>query len=102
MSQGHRIQVKGVWKVFGEKPERALEPEYASKSRTEIQEELGAVVALRDVSFDVSDGQIFVVMGPVRQRQIDPGALSYQAHKSQQRGRYTSTARIFSHTLLSS
>ena len=63
MSQGHRIQVKGVWKVFGEKPERALEPEYASKSRTEIQEELGAVVALRDVSFDVSDGQIFVVMG---------------------------------------
>ena len=64
MSQaGRQIEVKGLWKVFGDKPERALEPEYASKSRTEIQEELGLVVGLRDVSFDVSDGQIFVVMG---------------------------------------
>ena len=64
MSQAeHQIEVKGVWKVFGDKPERALEPEYASKSRAEIQEELGAVVALRDVSFDVTAGQIFVVMG---------------------------------------
>ena len=64
MSQDlHQIEVNGLWKVFGDKPERALEPKYASKSRTEIQEELGAVVALRDVSFNVDVGQIFVVMG---------------------------------------
>ena len=64
MSQDlHQIEVNGLWKVFGDKPERALEPQYASKSRTEIQEELGAVVALRDVSFNVDVGQIFVVMG---------------------------------------
>ena len=59
----YQIEVNGLWKVFGDKPERALEPQYASKSRTEIQEELGAVVALRDVSFNVGVGQIFVVMG---------------------------------------
>ena len=64
MSQDlHQIEVNGLWKVFGDKPERALEPKYASKSRTEIQEELGAVVALRDVSFNVDFGQVFVVMG---------------------------------------
>ena len=32
-------------------------------SRADIQEELGAVVGLRDVSFDVGVGEIFVVMG---------------------------------------
>ena len=61
--QGHHIQVHGLWKVFGDNPERALQPEYASKSRSEIQEELGAVVALRNVSFNVDRGEIFVVMG---------------------------------------
>ncbi len=61
--QEPHIQVNSLWKVFGDRPERALEPEYASKSRAEIQDELGAVVGLRDVSFSVDPGQIFVVMG---------------------------------------
>ncbi len=61
--QGPHIQVKGLWKIFGDDPERALQPEYAAKSRSEIQDELGAVVGLRDVSFNVDRGQIFVVMG---------------------------------------
>ena len=59
----NRIEVGGLWKVFGSKPERVFEEAYASKSRAEIQEELGNVVALRDVTFDVEVGQIFVVMG---------------------------------------
>ena len=64
MSQSeHQIEVNGVWKVFGVRPERALQPEYQSKSRVEIQEELGLVIALRDVSFSVDTGQIFVIMG---------------------------------------
>ena len=59
----HQIEVNGVWKVFGNSPERALQSEYAPKSRAEIQEELGLVIALRDVSFTVDPGEIFVVMG---------------------------------------
>ena len=59
----HQIEVDGVWKVFGSRPERALQPEYGQKSRAEIQEELGLVVGLRDVSFTVDPGEIFVVMG---------------------------------------
>ena len=58
-----QVDVQGLWKVFGDKPERALDPAYSSKSRSEIQDELGLVVALRDVSFSVDQGQIFVVMG---------------------------------------
>ena len=59
----HQIEVDGVWKVFGSRPERALQSEYLSKSNEDIRDELGLVVALRDVSFAVEPGQIFVVMG---------------------------------------
>lgn len=59
----HQIEVDGVWKVFGSRPERALQEEYLSKSNADIRDELGLVVALRDVSFTVDPGQIFVVMG---------------------------------------
>ena len=61
--QAYQIQVSGLWKVFGNRPERALEPQHASKSRDEIQDELGLVVGLRDLSFNVPMGQTFVVMG---------------------------------------
>ena len=62
-NEGRRIEVEGVWKIFGDRPDRVFEPEYATKSRAEIQEELGLVVGLRDISFGVDAGQIFVVMG---------------------------------------
>ena len=62
-TSGNQIEVKHLWKVFGSRPERAFEPQYAEASRAEIQEALGLVVGLRDVSFNVDRGQIFVVMG---------------------------------------
>ena len=49
--------------MFGNSPERALVPAYSLKSRSEIQEELGLVVGLRDISFKVRAGEIFVIMG---------------------------------------
>ena len=59
----YQIEVNGLWKVFGDDPERALEPQYEDMSRAEIQDELDLVVGLRDISFRVQPGQIFVVMG---------------------------------------
>jgi len=59
----HQIEVKNLWKIFGPQPERVFTEEHQNKSRSELQEELGVVVALRDVSFNVDPGQIFVVMG---------------------------------------
>ena len=59
----HEIVVNNLWKVFGRNPSSALESENLSKSRAEIKEEFGQVVALRDVSFNVQKGETFVVMG---------------------------------------
>ena len=61
--QDLHIQVSGLWKVFGNRPERALEPEHADKSRDEIQDQLDLVIGLRDLSFTVTRGRAFVVMG---------------------------------------
>lgn len=57
------ISVNSLWKVFGNNPEQVMTPEYAGRTKAEIQEELGCVVALQGVSFDVFRGETFVVMG---------------------------------------
>ena len=62
-TQDPQIVVDGLWKVFGDQPERVFQPEHASKTRSELQDELGLVTALRDVSFAVEEGMVFVVMG---------------------------------------
>jgi glycine betaine/proline transport system ATP-binding protein len=57
------LEIAGVWKVFGAKPERALGLAETGKSRTEVLEATGCTIGVRDVSFDVRLGETFVVMG---------------------------------------
>lgn len=57
------IAVNSVWKVFGKHPERALDPQNLAKSKAELQAELGVVIGLHDVSFEVQRGETFVIMG---------------------------------------
>ena len=57
------ISVRDLWKVFGKNPEKALAPENAGLSKRDLQKNLGLVVGLQQVSFDVHRGETFVVMG---------------------------------------
>jgi glycine betaine/proline transport system ATP-binding protein len=57
------IDVQGLWKIFGPKPERILKSELRSAGRQEILEETGCVVAVRDVSFTILRNEFFVFMG---------------------------------------
>ncbi|MFE3581205.1 quaternary amine ABC transporter ATP-binding protein [Streptomyces vinaceus] len=58
------FSVRGLWKVFGAKAARvAADPRYAEMSATEIRERTGCTAAVRNVSFDVRRGEVFVVMG---------------------------------------
>ena len=61
--QGPIIKVDSVWKVFGKNPDRVLDSENLNKTKAEIQSEMGAVVGLHDVSFEVQKGETFVIMG---------------------------------------
>ena len=57
------ISCRGVWKVFGPHPERIVGSADADLSRAELEARTGCVAAVRDVSFDVAEGRVFVVMG---------------------------------------
>ncbi len=49
--------------MFGSKPVRALELAETGATRAEVLEATGCTIGVRDVSFDVSLGETFVVMG---------------------------------------
>ncbi len=57
------ISCRGVWKVFGPRAERIVGSADADLPRAELEARTGCVAAVRDVSFDVSPGRVFVVMG---------------------------------------
>ncbi len=61
--QSPLIRVNSVWKIFGRNPERVLDPEYSGRSKSDLQSELGVVIGLNDVSFEVQKGETFVIMG---------------------------------------
>lgn len=54
---------RGIWKVFGSRPERALEMAEGGASREEVREANGCIIGVRDVNFDASHGETFVIMG---------------------------------------
>src|SRR4051812_24915698 len=57
------VHVEGLWKIFGPRADKIIGTPEADLSRKELQEKTGHVVGVRDVSFDVSPGEVFVVMG---------------------------------------
>jgi glycine betaine/proline transport system ATP-binding protein len=58
-----KIRCRNLWKVFGRNPERVLRDLDPALSRKEVQERTGHVIAVKDVSFEVQQGETFVVMG---------------------------------------
>ena len=63
MPETPKIICKNIWKIFGSYPERTLENLDHSLSRAEVQEQTGHVIGVNDVSFEVTIGETFVVMG---------------------------------------
>jgi glycine betaine/proline transport system ATP-binding protein len=61
---GPVFSVRNLWKVFGSKAGRVPDdPSVTSLSQAELREKTGCTAAVRDVSFDVQRGEVFVVMG---------------------------------------
>jgi len=57
------ISVTGLYKIFGDRPDAALDLLNRGEAKEAILEATGATVAVQDASFDVEEGEIFVVMG---------------------------------------
>jgi glycine betaine/proline transport system ATP-binding protein len=58
------VSVRELWKVFGPRPELVpRDPELAELTRMDLLDRTGCTAAVRDLSFDVRPGEVFVVMG---------------------------------------
>ncbi|AEA63097.1 quaternary amine ABC transporter ATP-binding protein [Burkholderia gladioli] len=58
-----KVVVEGLCKVFGNNPKQALDMLAAGSTKDDIFKQTGQVVGVHDVSFDVQEGEIFVLMG---------------------------------------
>ena len=56
------LSCKGVWKLFGDKSDAFLSADNAAPSPTEIMN-AGLIGAVKDASFDIYQGEIFIIMG---------------------------------------
>ena len=57
------ISVRNLWKVFGPNADSLIDSPDANLSRAELRNKSGNTIAVRDVSFEVAQGEVFVVMG---------------------------------------
>ncbi|EKO3535132.1 glycine betaine/L-proline ABC transporter ATP-binding protein ProV [Vibrio fluvialis] len=57
------LEVKNLFKVFGETPEDAFTLIEQGLNKDQIFEQTGLTVGVRDVSLSINEGEIFVIMG---------------------------------------
>jgi glycine betaine/proline transport system ATP-binding protein len=57
------IKADGIWKIFGRNAGKVIGTPDADLPRAELRDKTGCVAAVKDVSFEVYPGEVFVVMG---------------------------------------
>jgi len=57
------LSVRDLWKIFGPRADKVIGTPDADLSRADLKSKTGCVVGVKDVSFDVAPGEVFVVMG---------------------------------------
>jgi glycine betaine/proline transport system ATP-binding protein len=57
------LTVSNLWKIFGSGSDKIVGTPDAELPRADLKEKTGCVVGVKDVSFEVSPGEVFVVMG---------------------------------------
>ncbi|MCG9596236.1 glycine betaine/L-proline ABC transporter ATP-binding protein [Vibrio sp. Isolate25] len=57
------IEISGLYKVFGRKPESVMKRVKAGDSKEEVLADTGHTVGLKDINLKINKGEIFVIMG---------------------------------------
>lgn len=58
-----KIEIKNLYKVFGDSPDKALSLLEQGHDKNQILEETGMNVGVNNASFSIKEGEIFVIMG---------------------------------------
>jgi glycine betaine/proline transport system ATP-binding protein len=57
------VSCRNLWKIYGPNADKIVATASADLPRADLLAQTGCVAAVRDVSFDVAAGEVFVVMG---------------------------------------
>ncbi|ARC94216.1 glycine betaine/L-proline ABC transporter ATP-binding protein [Vibrio coralliilyticus] len=57
------IEISGLYKVFGRKPQSVMERVKAGQSKDKVLADTGHTVGLKDINLQINKGEIFVIMG---------------------------------------
>jgi len=60
---GPRIACLNLWKIFGPHPDRIIESADYDMAKEEMLSKTGHVMAVKDVSLEIYEGELFVIMG---------------------------------------
>jgi len=63
VQQKEKVVIKNLYKIFGQKTERAFKLLEQGLSKDEIFQKTGLTIGVKDASFTIYEGEIFVVMG---------------------------------------
>jgi glycine betaine/proline transport system ATP-binding protein len=58
-----KLKIENLYKVFGSKPKKAMQMVNDGLDKDEIFSKTGMTIGVNDASFDIKEGEIFVVMG---------------------------------------
>jgi glycine betaine/proline transport system ATP-binding protein len=59
----YKLEVKNLYKIFGNKPKKAMKMLEAGASKESIFSQTGMTVGVQNASLQIKEGEIFVVMG---------------------------------------
>lgn len=59
----YKLSIRNVYKIFGDEPEKAFQLLEQGLDKDAIFEKTGQTVGIQDASFDIREGEIFVIMG---------------------------------------
>ncbi len=57
------IQIKGLYKLFGDNPESVMPQVHNGKSKDQILADTGHTLGLKAINLDIKKGEIYVIMG---------------------------------------
>ena len=57
------IEIKNLYKVFGNKPEKAMEKVHQGTTKDDLLTEFAHTLGLKDINLTINQGEIFVIMG---------------------------------------
>lgn len=58
-----KLEIKNLYKIFGEHPQRAFKYIEQGLSKEQILEKTGLSLGVKDASLAIEEGEIFVIMG---------------------------------------